>query len=57
MIRLATIHDVDEAEMIYNEVLDYEAVHGTFTNWVKGKYPTRKTADRKSTRLNSSHRS
>ncbi|MBR5122357.1 MAG: hypothetical protein IKU91_02255, partial [Anaerotignum sp.] len=46
MIRLATIHDVDEAEMIYNEVLDYEAVHGTFTNWVKGKYPTRKTAEK-----------
>ena len=44
MIRLATIHDIDEAEKIYEEVLDYEAVHGTTTNWVKGKYPTRATA-------------
>ena len=46
MIRPATIHDVDEAEKIYDEVLDYEAEHGTTTNWVKGKYPTRKTAEK-----------
>ena len=46
MIRPATIHDVDEAERIYDEVLDYEAEHGTTTNWVKGKYPTRKTAEK-----------
>ncbi|MBQ2924832.1 MAG: GNAT family N-acetyltransferase, partial [Anaerotignum sp.] len=46
MIRPATIYDVDEAEKIYDEVLDYEAEHGTTTNWVKGKYPTRKTAEK-----------
>ena len=46
MIRPATIHDVDEAERIYDEVLDYEAEYGTTTNWVKGKYPTRKTAEK-----------
>ncbi len=45
-IRLATVKDIDEAEKIYDEVLDYEAVHGTTTNWVKGKYPARATAEK-----------
>ena len=46
MIRLATVLDIEEAEKIYDEVLDYEALHGTMTNWVKGKYPTRATAEK-----------
>lgn len=44
MIRLATAKDMEEAAKIYDEVLDYEAEHGTMTNWVKGKYPTGDTA-------------
>ncbi|MEE1037901.1 MAG: GNAT family N-acetyltransferase [Eubacterium sp.] len=38
--------DLDRIAEIYNEFLDYEAEHGTKTNWIKGVYPTRKNAER-----------
>lgn len=46
MIRLAAATDLEEAEKIYEEVLEEEAKHGVTTNWVKGKYPTRNTAEK-----------
>ncbi|WP_352400264.1 GNAT family N-acetyltransferase [Anaerotignum sp.] len=41
MIRKATEKDLNEVEAIYNEVLDFEAANGSYTNWKKGLYPTR----------------
>lgn len=44
MIRKATAADLDRAEAIYHEILDYQAATVNYTNWIKGAYPTRDTA-------------
>ena len=41
MIRPATAEDLDAIVATYAELLDYEAEHGSFSNWEKGIYPTR----------------
>ena len=40
VIRKALREDIERIEEIYEEFLDYEAEHGTVTNWIKGVYPT-----------------
>ena len=45
-IRKATEADIARVAEIYESFLDYEAEHGTYSNWVKGLYPTIKTAER-----------
>lgn len=45
MIRMATGADLDQVARIYDEVLDHEAVTMSYTNWQKGKYPCRATAE------------
>lgn len=44
-IRKATNADLDGVEAIYNAVLDDQEQHTNFTNWQRGSYPTRKTAE------------
>lgn len=46
MIRKATAADLDGCEQVYEAHLDYEAAHVNYTNWQKGLYPTRATAQR-----------
>ncbi|MBQ7759380.1 GNAT family N-acetyltransferase [Anaerotignum sp.] len=41
MIRLATKNDLDEVEKIFHEILDKEAETVSYSNWIKGKYPTK----------------
>ena len=35
VIRKALREDIERIEEIYEEFLDYEAEHGTVTNWIK----------------------
>lgn len=44
-IRKATAADLDAVEAIYNAVLDDQERHTNFTNWQRGSYPTRQTAE------------
>ena len=44
MIRKATWRDIDKIELLYREILSYEAKNGSFSNWVMDVYPTRQTA-------------
>ena len=44
MIRLATPADLSQAADIYEEILDREAQGPVYTNWQRGRYPTRDTA-------------
>ena len=46
MIRPATAVDLDAVAAIYDELLDHEAATVSYTNWKKGSYPTRATAQR-----------
>ena len=46
MIRKAAASDLDACEEIYNEHLDHEAATVSYTNWRKGLYPTRATAEK-----------
>lgn len=46
MIRLANIQDITEVERIFHEILDKEAATISYTNWVKGKYPTKADAQK-----------
>lgn len=46
MIRKATENDIDAVAAGYEELFDYEDRHGSTTNWVRGVYPTRKTAQK-----------
>ena len=41
MFRLATEHDLNEVEQIFHEILDHEAETVSYSNWIKGKYPTK----------------
>ena len=45
-IRKATAADLDGVEAIYNAVLDHQAATVNYTNWEKGSYPTRATAEK-----------
>lgn len=45
MIRKATEKDIDNVEKNYRELLEYEQINGSNSNWVLGLYPTRKTAE------------
>ncbi len=44
MIRKATAADLDGCAQVYEEHLDHEAATVNYTNWQKGLYPTRATA-------------
>ena len=44
MIRLATAADLDGVEAIYDAVLTRDEAGPVYTNWQRGKYPTRDTA-------------
>lgn len=44
-IRKAAAFDLDAVEAIYNAVLDDQEQHTNFTNWQRGSYPTRRTAE------------
>lgn len=44
IIRPGREEDIAGIVKIYEDFLDYEAEHGTKTNWVKGLYPTEKNA-------------
>lgn len=46
ILRRAQAADVKEIAGIYEELFDYEAVHGSTTNWRRGLYPTPKTAEK-----------
>lgn len=43
-IRKGTAADLDAAERIYEAILDHQAATVNYTNWIKGKYPTRRDA-------------
>ena len=43
-IRKGTPADLDAVEAIYHDILDYQAATINYTNWIKGKYPTRRDA-------------
>jgi ribosomal protein S18 acetylase RimI-like enzyme len=44
IIRKASVSDVDAVAKSYTELLKYEQVHGTTTNWVLDLYPTKAVA-------------
>lgn len=44
-IRKAVSQDIDAVEQIYNAVLDDQEQNTNFTNWQRGAYPTRETAE------------
>ncbi len=46
MIRKATAVDLDACAQIYEEHLNHEAATVSYTNWQKGLYPTRATAEK-----------
>ncbi|MGE5627974.1 MAG: GNAT family N-acetyltransferase [Solirubrobacterales bacterium] len=45
IIRKANFGDINNVEKLYDNVLDFEAENGSYTNWQKGLYPTRKYAE------------
>lgn len=44
MIRKATTKDINLISRLYNRVIDYQAANGSYMSWIKGVYPTAKTA-------------
>lgn len=44
MIRIATAADLSQVAAIYDEILTHEEQTQSFTNWVRGVYPTIDTA-------------
>lgn len=44
-IRIATAADLDGIEALYSAVLDDQEQNTNFTNWQRGSYPTRQTAE------------
>lgn len=46
IIRKGTAADLAACAHIYDAHLDYEATHVNYTNWAKGLYPTRSTAEK-----------
>lgn len=45
IFRKATTADIDSVEQSYVEYLEYEQIHGAWTVWKLGVYPTRQTAE------------
>ncbi len=45
MIRKATVNDIDAIAETYDELLKYEQVNGSTSNWVLGIYPTAQVAE------------
>lgn len=46
MIRPALQKDIEKISASYNELLEYEEIHGTNSNWKKSLYPTLTTAEK-----------
>ncbi|MGM9608464.1 MAG: GNAT family N-acetyltransferase [Oscillospiraceae bacterium] len=46
MIRKGTAADLDGCAQVYEEHLNHEAATVNYTNWLKGAYPTRATAEK-----------
>lgn len=46
MIRKGTAADLDGCAQVYDAHLNYEAATVSYTNWIKGAYPTRATAEK-----------
>lgn len=46
MVRKAFPRDIDGVEKIYTDILLREKIHGAFTVWKAGVYPTRETAEK-----------
>ncbi|MBQ6811274.1 MAG: GNAT family N-acetyltransferase [Firmicutes bacterium] len=46
MIRKATPKDIDAIEALYNELFTYEETTKNWSNWQRGIYPTRATAEK-----------
>ncbi|MGN1122178.1 MAG: GNAT family N-acetyltransferase [Eubacteriales bacterium] len=46
MIRRATNADIDAVEAGYTELLTFEEKNGSFSNWQRGVYPVRATAEK-----------
>ena len=46
MFRLATENDLNEIEKIFDAILEKEAATVSYSNWIKGKYPTRAHAEK-----------
>ena len=45
MVRKATKHDVEAIATLYDAVIDYQSANGGYMSWIKGVYPTKKTAE------------
>lgn len=45
MLRKATQHDISAIAALYDAVIDYQNANGGYMSWIKGVYPTKKTAD------------
>ena len=45
MVRKATQHDISAIAALYDAVIDYQNANGGYMSWIKGVYPTKKTAD------------
>ncbi len=46
MIRKGTAADLDGCAQVYDAHLNHEAATVSYTNWIKGAYPTRATAEK-----------
>lgn len=46
VVREGRAEDIAAIAKIYDDFLDYEAEHGTKTNWIKGVYPTAANAEK-----------
>ena len=44
MIRKATSNDINLIAELYNRVIDYQALNGSYMSWIKNVYPTKNTA-------------
>lgn len=45
MVRKATKNDIDSIAKLYDDVIDYQSANGGYMSWIKGVYPTSKTAE------------
>lgn len=45
MIRKATKSDIAYIARLYDDVIDYQSANGGYMSWIKGLYPTQKTAE------------
>ena len=44
MVRKATSNDIKSIATLYDRVIDFQAANGSYMSWIKGVYPTKKTA-------------